>query len=168
MNKNGFTVIEFLVYFMLTVMLTMLLNQAALYIHQHTKSHMVYCSTWLQAMTAIDLLSQDVETSSYESVLWKKLSEHELIMPGQRQVDIGWSVYKNNLVRIVGSFNKHLNTWHHKRRTIVLKGVSKASFKVERTQKSVVAITLLISFNIDTASCDLDRRVMIKNRVVPC
>jgi len=169
--KQGFTIIEWLVSFCVTVLLVTLVFQFLANIYTAYVQRATYNNVFAQNTIALDHISRNISCATSQKKDWHVLSDtHILWHDEQNKRDIGYLFDKKNiyfLVRVkkkkkISKIRKNLLASNVKSVTFtpVIKQDNKYSIK------SIHSIECSITFGTEDNTCCFDRVISLKNRVL--
>lgn len=136
-NKKGFSLLSFLLYLMLFTMITFFSCHIVLSLIIPSLLSMRRCQSVIALHIASDIFVRDVRAGIYN---WKVTKPHELVWQVGDH-DIGWCFTDNRLERNTGMYNQG---WKSKTTSIVAAGINQAVFSVEKTNKQIVGIEMVL------------------------
>lgn len=123
MIKPGFLMLEFLLYFMLAITVTVLTLNWVMVTHVQT-TRCIQQTTTTSTLTAVhNLLVRELRSAPVHTSLWKLL-EPNFIVWSAGKYDIGWQVQNNVLKRYKGTYNSANQTWHNSSMSIIAENIS--------------------------------------------
>ena len=144
-NKNGFSLLSFLLYLMLfsiialftthIITVTLLPSLAA------TRSY----KSLIALHIATDLFVRDIRGIRSKPHTWRHIMPHELIWHTDEH-DIGWRYHKNRLERSTGTYN---NGWKSKKTAVVAAGIAQGTFTAEYHKNRIIGIEMTLIPEID-------------------
>lgn len=123
MKREGFLLIETLIYLIISTIFFILLFQFLSNTYTKYRKCCFSNSHYTNAHSALYLIERDIQKSSNNPLLWKKLQNNCLIFSissNNKTLDIRWVTEKNNLYRIEGEYDKQLNSWKNSIKSLVL------------------------------------------------
>lgn len=142
MKRKGFSLIECMIYCILTIFLLYLVVPWS--IRVLSLNAIIFKNIQLFVDTSItrDLFVKDIFDSSNHKDNWIIVSEKCLLWRNQRNSYIEWSCKNNALYRSVGIYNEKEKKWNKKHTDLVLKDVKEAYFTIDQTPSQIQLITL--------------------------
>lgn len=125
-NKKGFSLIEFTVYFFITIVVFIMLFNFFLTTNFYVQKQEQQCNTCINLSTAHMMLQRDIFASPAERSAWHVLTNTEIVWRSDKKA-CGWVLDDGNLYRIEGSYH---NGWQTKKKSLVLKNCSDKVFHV--------------------------------------
>lgn len=137
-NKNGFSLISFLLYLMLFSIIALFIANiiTSLLLPSLTATHT--CRSIINLHIASDLFVRDIHHMKIKPYQWKKISQDELIWHIDDH-DIGWCYNKKRIERREGIYN---NGWKGKKTGVISTGIKHALFSVERLHSRIIGIEM--------------------------
>ncbi|HZW61533.1 MAG TPA: hypothetical protein VFF04_04890 [Candidatus Babeliales bacterium] len=123
MIKPGFLMLEFLLYFMLATMVTVLTLNWVMVTHVQTARCVRKTITADALAAAHGVLLRELRTAPVQTSSWKVISHNAIVWPAGNY-DIGWYIQNNILKRYTGIYNSVSQTWHKRSVSIVAEDVS--------------------------------------------
>lgn len=111
MIKQGFSMVEFLIYFCLLAMLSMLLMDFAVSLHTRIAQLGKKNAAYVALSAAHDSFAYALKTSPSDLSRWKKIEKNEHIWCVENDSDIGWKFENGSLLRLEGEYNQHAQAW---------------------------------------------------------
>lgn len=147
MKNPGFSSIEFLLYFCIMTVLTVVTTTAVMYAYSRNMEELrrVYYSAMLYG--AHDVLAQDIFQACAASTDWYQKDEHALIVKTAAH-NIGWELKKSKLIRSAGSY-----------KGVIATGITACTFHITYEGKRVRALTTTLVAHGQTVT----RRVALRN-----
>ena len=164
MAQKGFSLLEFLVYFLLLILFGTLLFHGAVSMHlQLTKAGRQGAAV-LSLHAAADVLTRDLRTVPAEQTYWKKITDHELVWQ-TGNTTCGWRIEKNQLCRYEGTYDGKKRQWSKRTKSVVADGVHTLAFQMHggEHQQSIASISFVIEGKNKSQVSSL---VALRNRMV--
>ncbi|MCX5922020.1 MAG: hypothetical protein NTX86_01700 [Candidatus Dependentiae bacterium] len=127
-TKQGFSLVECVIYCGLFSMMMMVLFNWMIPMHMRLKASSSRIAKLIELYAACDVLTRDIRMASANTDQWKKVTEQELIWHS-RGVDIGWSFEKNSLFRSEGTYNASSQSWVKKTKNLIADNVDTVKFQ---------------------------------------
>ncbi len=137
-NKNGFSLISFLLYLMLFSIIALFIANiiTSLLLPSLTATHT--CRSIISLHIASDLFVRDIHHMKGKPYQWKKISQDELIWHTDDH-DIGWCCIKKRIERREGIYN---NGWKSKKTSIISSGIKHGTFTVENHHNHIIGLEM--------------------------
>lgn len=146
-NKNGFSLVSFLVYLFCFTLITFFINHLIISLILPTITATRQYKTLIALHVASDLFVRDFK-NGFQLIL---VSPQELIWKNGEN-NIGWRIAENKLERIEGIYN---NGWKNKRTSIVAAGIQSGKFVPEIYKNDIVGIEM------DLVSVANDKKIVV-------
>lgn len=140
-NKNGFSLLSFLLYLVLFTMITFFSCHIIVSLVIPSFASMRKCQSIIRLHIASDLFVRDVRAINVHECKWKLITPHDLIWQAGDH-DIGWSFVDNRLERKEGQYNKE---WKSKTTSVVATSIKQVIFTVEKTKDKIIGVELAIT-----------------------
>jgi hypothetical protein len=150
-NKQGFSLLSFLLYLVLFTLITFSSCHIIVSLIIPSFASMRRCQSIIKLHIATDLFVRDIRAIEGNVCKWKLITPHELIWQAGDH-DIGWSFTDNRLERKEGTYNKE---WKGKSTSIVAAGIAQVSFTVEKAKNNKIIGVELVMIPV----VDLKKRV---------
>ncbi len=139
-NKKGFSLLLFLVYLLLFIMVTFFSCQIIVSLIIPSLHSLRICRSHVALHIATDLFVRDIHAINKEKNNWKLIHPQELIWASDDH-DIGWHFNNSCLERIEGVYNQG---WAKKTVSVVACNISNAIFNVEKRNNNIIGIELVL------------------------
>lgn len=172
-TKQGFLVMEFLVYFFLFSCISYgvmhFIVNATLQLRKESKK--LLATTEL--LTALDYISYSLQSAPSTLKLWKKKENNLLIWHDNDQnCDIGICLIKNKIWRIMGTYSLFKEAWTSKKKSLLANHIKEMSFIIKETTVANMPHISLITCSL-TAQSTLDnhhevvkKTILLENKVI--
>jgi hypothetical protein len=142
MSSKGFTLIELMIYLILTLFIMhhcipWSIRSLILFGTMHTQAQ-----SMIDCCAAHDLFVKDIFNASKNDSSWMTLSPEKIIWKQNDESCVGWLYQDKRLVRITGTFNAIQAQWHKKHTIPVLQNCSGGTFIVQKEGSSITMVTL--------------------------
>ena len=168
--KQGFTLIEWLVSFCITILLVTLVFQFLANFYTAYVQRATHNSIFAQNVVALDHLSRNVSHAPAQKKLWHTFNDtHILWHDEQNNRNIGYLFEKHNIYFLVQA--KH-NNKHNKKRSkkirknLLASHIKRVTFTPIEKQGIMQAIRCSITFGLEENTCCFDRIVSLQNKVL--
>ena len=118
MNRNGFSLLEFLIYFTLLSFLATTIFSWLARSHHILKNRSKQAAGLLQLYAAHDVLVRDLHAAPALREHWKKIDTKELVWCAG-EYDVGWRLEGKKLLRLQGHYDAGQQQWKKKRKSVV-------------------------------------------------
>jgi hypothetical protein len=108
--RSGFSLIEFLLYFVLMTMMVMLTMDWIVSCHVRVANISRMCTEYIALTAAHDLVMRDLACAHVDNAYWKKITPTGAIW-SVGQNDIGWEVCDTILMRHQGLYDAERDAW---------------------------------------------------------
>jgi type II secretory pathway component PulJ len=140
MNKNGFSLLSFLLYLMLFSIIALFTTHIITTLLLPSLSATHRCKSLIALHIASDLFVRDIRMMRNKPYAWKKITTHELIWHNNDH-DIGWCYTKNRLERREGTYNK---SWKNTKISVVAIGIEQAIFTIENHKNRIIGVEMTL------------------------
>lgn len=131
--KSGFTLLESLVYLLLTTLILGLSAHVAALFYHTMSMRLESTSSDVLPLLAFHTFKKDIQKASTEETLWKCIKASTIVF-SDGIVDYGWTREKECLIRYQGVFNIKTKKWNSSTKSKVLPQVKSLSFKVHKEE----------------------------------
>jgi hypothetical protein len=146
-NKNGFSLISFLLYLTLFSMIALFTAHIITSLLLPTLSATRRCKSLIALHIASDLFVRDIRTMRNKPHSWKVTTSHELIWHiDDDSYDIGWRNKDNRLERIEGLYSQG---WKHKKVSVVATGITQGTFTIETHNNHIIGVEMALIPAVD-------------------
>jgi hypothetical protein len=170
-GRTGFTIIEALVSFFITILLVSLVFQFSAKFYSSLLERSKFNSIYLENYSALDHIVRNVSQASCNKVDWKKISTDQIIWhDSENKIDMGYIMQDQNLYFITGSYMG--DSWSNNRRNLLSactkeikfsKNIRVGGFEGDSNQGFISSIACTIVFNMKNRSYELKRVIGLKN-----
>ncbi len=165
MNKNGFSLLEFLVYFMLLSFLATTIFSWLAHSHHTLKNRSRQATELLQLYAAHDVLVRDLRAAPALREHWKKIHTKELIWHVGNH-DVGWRVEDKKLLRLEGRYDAEKQQWMKKTKSVVADKVAAFVCLCEQGNAAGYQVVERVDFEIQkNGAKKIKGAVTLKNRI---
>ena len=147
-NKNGFLLINFLIYFTLTLFVSSLVGVWSLRIYQSITAASKKMHEHTQWHLAFDVLSRDVMAMSATQNLLKM--DDTCLIWQQGDEAIGWSIEKGMLLRFQGVYDAINHSWKKKTQSLIAQNIQEGTFFVRKKKSIIQTIHVQLTNNYGT------------------
>lgn len=161
--KQGFVLLELMVYIGTSVILCMLVFGSALSLHRALLKNKTISGAEMMVATALERCMHDIRSAPIAG--WKRVAS-DCIVWQQGDMDIGWMIQDATLQRISGRYDLHDATWHKSTLSKVAGNIKECRFAVDygSNKSSVRGIAIAITSN---AGPCMKSYVQLRNREIP-
>ena len=135
-NKNGFSLLSFLVYLFCFTLVTFFMNQLIISFILPTITTTRQCRSLIALHVATDLFVRDIKNGSHVI----HCSPQELVLHNDAR-SIGWHISENKLERIEGVYD---NGWKNKKISIVAVGIQSGKFVPEIYKNDIIGVEMTL------------------------
>lgn len=128
-NVLGTTIVEFLCYFFLTILLGIVVSHLAVMTHRQLGKHTNHLSAELSLYAALDVVRRDFLAAPSDLQAFKKITPSELIWD-TGTAHLGWQFENNTLFRLEGVYHNQRQTWTKKTKNVIAKNIQLAKFHI--------------------------------------
>jgi len=161
-KKQGFTIVEWLVSFCITVLLVTLVFQFLVSFYTGYLERASYNAIFSQGGVALDHISREISCAPCQKSLWRKVDPtHILWHDEQNNRDIGYVFKKQNLYFLVRN-KQNKKT----RKNLLVRNIQNVTFTMFIKHTIIQSVQCCIVFGTKDATCCLERIISIKNRVL--
>jgi hypothetical protein len=138
-NKNGFSLLLFLVYLMLFSITALCTTHIITSLLLPSLSETRINKSLIALHIASDLFVRDIREMRNTHYKWHIITPHELIWHSNN-LDTGWRYTENRLERTTGVYGK--SGWKSKTTSLVATGITQGTFIVDRDEKGIIGIEM--------------------------
>jgi hypothetical protein len=139
-NKNGFSLLSFLLYLMLFSIIALFTTHIITSLLLPSLTATRTCKSLIALHIASDLFVRDIRAMRDKPHKWLAITPHELIWHTD-DLDTGWCYTENRLERSTGIYN---NGWKSKKTSLVAMGIAQGTFIVEKHKDRVIGIEMTL------------------------
>lgn len=159
----GFSVLEFLIYFLITQLFLLIIMQWMSTQSYSIKKEQHACMRSMSLYGAYDRLVYDLRKIE----LHQPYDVHEnCCVARQGQHDIGWELVKNKLFRSEGSYNYNEHSWVHRHKNLVADALESLQCEFHYNNGIVIGMSATLSAKIEGQSVILKGFTRMRNGVV--
>jgi hypothetical protein len=142
-RRAGFSVIEFLIYFLIMSLLFMVSIEWILHMHRRYKKNKadIFCSVKIGGV--IHYLRCDIQRISTDECHWK-LFDYERYIWSDGSLDIGWELKKRCLWRSEGHYKADMKTWSKRSKSLIAQNIDDCTLRIKREGDRVVGVTIVV------------------------
>jgi len=129
MNRNGFMLIEFLIYLSILTVILLAVSGLVEKIWIPAMKYTNRQTDHINLVTAHDCFIRDIKMAKAEKKFWKRIHSQAVIFKSGWR-DVGWEIKKENLIRSVGNFNEGENKWEKHTQSLIIKKIDHVEFTV--------------------------------------
>ncbi len=138
-NKNGFSLLSFLVYLVCLSMISLCMCQVITSLI--IPSLAAKCKSLIALHIATDLFVRDVRLMRSMPYEWKLVTEQELIWHTVDR-DIGWQFVENRLERVEGFYD---NGWKSKKTSVIATGIATGKLRAKKHKNRIIGMKMTIN-----------------------
>lgn len=163
---KGFSLLECMVYCagmvtVITILCYFFTRMHGVYVKQYRFANYI---TWLYSVQ--EFIRADLEQAPIALSKWKKLMPSELIFTSGAR-DIGWTVKKGQLRRIIGHYDIQTQRWISKHSSLVIDKVTKVSFAPLKTEQEIVhGLEYRVECQYKNVSYTVEQVIVFKNGMI--
>jgi hypothetical protein len=137
-NKNGFSLLSFLLYLMLFSVIALFTTHIITTLLLPSLVTTRACKSVMALHIASDLFVRDIRAMKNKPHRWKSITSQELIWH-TNDFDIGWHCIENRVERSTGIYDQG---WKSKKTSLVATGVAQGTFVVERNENRIIGVEM--------------------------
>jgi len=146
-NKNGFSLISFLLYLMLFSMVAFFTAHIITSLLLPTLSATRHYKSLIALHIASDLFVRDIRIMRNKPHSWKVMALHELIWHiDDDNYDVGWHYRNNRLERTEGLYSQG---WKQRKASVVATGINQGTFTIESHNNHIIGIEMTLIPAVD-------------------
>jgi len=154
--SGGFTIIEWLVSFCITLLLLILIFQFSGKFYADYIKRSETNTIFAQNVVALDNISRDILQAPCQKKLWEILSEDHIVwLDENKKIKRGY-LFKNQKIYFL----------KNKRKNLIANYVKKLRFIPSVIDDIIHSVHCIIEFGAQKKTCCLERVIYIKNRVL--
>jgi len=170
-TTKGFTLIEWVLYFFLLLLVLTIIFHFSATVQQQLVHWGRRSDSLSQLSVAQDLFFRDVSCAPIELNQWDVLaSEH--IAWWQEKVRISWEFHEGTLMRVEKDGNKSENK-RSRKKSVIARNITAVHFTPHYKKnaipgfgKVIQSISCMIKIVVAHRTCELERTVLLRNRVL--
>ena len=152
-HKKGFTIIEWLISFFITLLVLTLVFQFSAKIYSQLLRSSRYNTMFTDITVALDAMSIHIFQAPDEMSAWKQIAPVQLLWVDQKsKTACGYLYEKNTLFFIKG-----------KRKNILMRNLEDVTFIVQHTKDVVQSVRCAVLFSYNKKIHTIRRLIIIKN-----
>jgi type II secretory pathway component PulJ len=139
-NKNGFSLLSFLLYLMLFSIIALFTTHIITSLLLPSLTATRTCKSLIALHIASDLFVRDIREMRDKPHQWHIINSDEIIWHADN-LDTGWCCTENRLERSTGVYN---NGWRSKKTSLVAMGIMQGTFIAEKHQNHIIGIEMTL------------------------
>lgn len=143
MNKNGFSLIECMVYCILVAMIMMLWFNGVGSFTRLCTAQANQTNSITTVYSALDVFVRDVRKAPRNFIQWPLITDTAFIFSADNY-SIGWEYKDRQLLRYHGNYNSNNKQWVKKTKSLVLDNVHACSFAYTHSNHAMMSIEIAL------------------------
>ncbi len=128
-KKNGFFIIEFMIYLTIFGIVSIFFMQAAMQVVGGLKKESRQIQKELMCLNALNAIRYELENADADKKQWHKLEKNCVLWHSPKDSkDYCITIQDNKLVYITGTYFPHQNVWGSKRTNIIIDDIQSLTF----------------------------------------
>jgi len=147
MNKNGFSLIECMVYCVLMATIMLIWFNGVASFTRLCNTYAYHTNALSTVYSALDVFARDIRKAPHAAYLWPLVTDTAFIFTLPDSTSIGWECTDGQLLRYQGNYNSVAQQWSKKTKSLILDTIQTGSFAFNNlNQENMSAEIRLVSY----------------------
>lgn len=167
-NKSGYTIIEALIAFFITILLIMLIFQFSVQFYVGLIEKSKFNSVYVENYLAFDHIVRNISKASSKKEAWVKIADNQVIWrESDNKAVRGYLMKDQNLYYITGEYNYSEGVWLKQRKSLLSSSIKDIKFVQNLSENIglISSISCKIVFVLKNKDFEFVRVIGLKNGI---